>query len=82
MVFEGTTEVYKRIYRFNSKWVTKKEKHANLNWIRRILCLHSNLSNDNVISAKGQALVIQSLDSAIQQINLYPVDSAFSFPIT
>ena len=31
---------------------------------------------------KGQALVIQSLDSAIQQINLYPVDSAFSFPIT
>ena len=44
--------------------------------------LHSNLSNDNVISAKGQALVIQSLDSAIQQINLYPVDSAFSFPIT
>ena len=39
------------------------------------LCLHSNVSNDNIISAKGQALVIQSLDSAIQQINLYPVDS-------
>ena len=51
-------------------------------WIgfETFLCLHSNLSNDNVISAK--ALVIQSLDSAIQQINLYPVDSAFSFPIT
>ena len=25
MVFEGTTGVYKRIYRFNSKWVRKKE---------------------------------------------------------
>ena len=58
------------------------------------LCLRYNLSNDNVISAKGQALVVQRLDSTIQQINLYPVDntiqqinlypvdSAISSPIT
>ena len=31
MVFEETTEVYERIYRFNSKWIKKKEKYANLN---------------------------------------------------
>ena len=29
MVFEGTTGVYERIYRFNSKSVRKKEKYAN-----------------------------------------------------
>ena len=28
MVFEGTTGVYERIYRFNSKWVRQKEKYA------------------------------------------------------
>ena len=28
--------VYERIYRFNSKWVTKKEKYANSEWIWRI----------------------------------------------
>ena len=33
MVFEGTIWVYKRIYRFNSKWVRKKEKYANSKWI-------------------------------------------------
>ena len=33
MVFGGTTRVYKRIYRFNSKWVRKKEKYAISNWI-------------------------------------------------
>ena len=31
MVFEETTEVYERIYRFNSKWIKKKEKYVNLN---------------------------------------------------
>ena len=36
MVFEGTTLVYERIYRFNSKWVRKKEKYANSKWILRI----------------------------------------------
>ena len=29
MVFEGSTGVYERIYRFNSKWVRKEEKYAN-----------------------------------------------------
>ena len=29
MVFKGATGVYERIYCFNSKWVGKKEKHAN-----------------------------------------------------
>ena len=51
MVFEGTTGVHERIYRFNSKWVRKNEKYANSKWIWRIFCLRSNLSNDNVISA-------------------------------
>ena len=51
MVFEGTTGVYERIYRFNSKWVRKKEKYANSKWIWIIFCLRSNLSNDNIISA-------------------------------
>ena len=36
MVFERTTGVYERIYRFNSKWVRKKEKYANSKWILRI----------------------------------------------
>ena len=31
--FWGPTGVYKRIYRFNSKWVRKKEKYANSKWI-------------------------------------------------
>ena len=30
-VFEGTTGVYEHFYRFNSKWVRKKEKYANSN---------------------------------------------------
>ena len=38
MVFERTTGAYERIYRFNSKWVRKKEKYANSKWIWRI-CL-------------------------------------------
>ena len=29
-VFLGTTGVYERICRFNSKWIRKKEKYANL----------------------------------------------------
>ena len=33
MVFEGTTGVYERIYRFISKWDRKKEKYANSKWI-------------------------------------------------
>ena len=33
MVFEGTTGVYERIYRFISKGLRKKEKYANSKWI-------------------------------------------------
>ena len=56
MVFEETTGVYERIYRFNSKWVRKKEKYANSKWIEECFCLRSNLSNDNIISAKRPGL--------------------------
>ena len=46
MIFEGTTGVYERIYRFNSKsGVRTKEKYATSN------CLRSNLSNDDIFSA-------------------------------
>ena len=51
MVFEGTTGLYERLYRFNSRWVLrKKEKYGNSKkWIWRIfsLFLRSNLSNDD-----------------------------------
>ena len=54
MVFKGTTGVYERIYRFNSKCVRKGvgegggggregETDANSKWIWRICCLRSNL---------------------------------------
>ena len=36
MGFEETVGVYEPIYRFNSKWVRKKEKYANSKWIWRI----------------------------------------------
>ena len=52
MVFEGTTEVYERICRFNSKrlWVRKREKYAHSKWILRIFfCCCSFLSNDDVM---------------------------------
>ena len=42
VVFEGTAAAYERIYRFNSKWVRKKEKYANSKWIWIIFCLRSN----------------------------------------
>ena len=51
MVFEGTTGVYERIYRFNCKWVRKKEKYANSKIetnLRIFFCLRSNLSNTNI----------------------------------
>ena len=50
-VFGGITEVYEGIYRFNSKWVRTKEKYANSKWFDEFVCLRSNLSNDNIISA-------------------------------
>jgi len=52
MVFEGTTGVYERIYRFSSKGVRKKEKYANSKCISRNLLFYccSNLSNAGIIS--------------------------------
>ena len=51
MVFQGSTRVYKRICRFNSKWGRKKEKCATIKWIlRNLFCYFSNLSNDDKIS--------------------------------
>ena len=51
MVFEGTREVYERIYHFSSKWLRKKEKYANLKWIlTNLFCCSSNLSKDYIIS--------------------------------
>ena len=53
MVLEGTTGVYKRIYRFNSKSVRKKEKVCEFEIadLKNFLLALSNLSNDNIISA-------------------------------
>ena len=49
MVFEGTTGVYERIYRFRSKWVKKKEKYVNSKWIfRTFFGCCSNLSNNDI----------------------------------
>ena len=39
MVFEGTTGLCERIYRFNSKWVRQKEKYPNSKWIWRIIII-------------------------------------------
>ena len=41
--------MYELIYRFNSKCVRKKKKHANSKWILRISAV---LSNDDIISSK------------------------------
>ena len=52
MVFEGTTGLYECLYRFDSKWVTKKETYDKIgNGFEEFFCLRSNLSNDNIISA-------------------------------
>ena len=37
IIFERITGVYERIYRFNWKWVRKKEKYANSKWNSRNL---------------------------------------------
>ena len=51
VVFEGTTEVYERIYRFDSKLVRKKEKYVN-----------SNVRNDlpSPFTASFQALSVNA----------------------
>ena len=33
VVFEGTMGVFERIYRFNFKFVRKKEKYSNSKWV-------------------------------------------------
>ena len=47
MVFEEATGLYERLYRFNSKWVRKKEKYANYKWI---------WSSDIIISETGATM--------------------------
>ena len=46
MIFEKTTGVYERIYRFISKCLKKKEKYAN----KKYILLALNLKNDDIIS--------------------------------
>ena len=54
IVFEGTMEVYERIYHFNSKLLRKKEKYANSKWIlTNLFCCSSNLSKDYFISYRA-----------------------------
>ena len=55
---EGATGKYQRVYRFNSKWVRKKEKVCEFDECRfeESFCLRSNLSNDNVIFALWRGL--------------------------
>ena len=50
MSFKGATGGYERFYRFNSKWIRKKEKYANSNLIlSHLFCWRSILSNDDII---------------------------------
>ena len=54
IVFEGTREVYERIYHFSSKLLRKKEKYANSKWIlTNLFCCSSNLSKDYFISYRA-----------------------------
>ena len=76
IVFEGTTGVCERIlfYRFNSKWVRKREKYANSKWIWSIFCFRSNLSNNDIISAfillREKFLQFDWLRAVVFQLNL------------
>ena len=54
MLFEGTTGVYECIRCFNSKWVRKKRSMQIQNGFEEFFCLRSNLSNDNIISARSE----------------------------
>ena len=63
VVFEGTTEVYERIYRFNSKLVRKKEKYVNSTLIlRNLFCYCSNVRSDlpSPYTASFQALSVNA----------------------
>ena len=50
MVFEGTTGVYERIYRFNSNVKERGRNMRILNGFEEFFCVHSNLSNNDIIS--------------------------------
>ena len=45
MVYEGTMREYEHVYRFNSKWVRKKEKYGN-----------SSLSNNDIVFSQRPGL--------------------------
>ena len=52
MVFEGTTGVYERVYRFNSKGSKKEREICEFEMaLKNVFCLRYNLRNDNMISA-------------------------------
>ena len=51
MVFEGTTDLYERLCRFNpNEWERKKNMRIRSGF-EEFFCLRSKLSNDNIISA-------------------------------
>ena len=50
MVFEGTSGMYERIYRFNSKRIRKKQKYANSKCIlKNLFCWRSDSGNYDII---------------------------------
>ena len=53
--FEGITGVYGGIYRFNSKWVRKREKYADSKWnLKNLFCCCFNQGNDdNFLDARS-----------------------------
>jgi len=51
-------------------------------WLGRFKVINFWLNGMALKSLIQQAPVVQTLDSAIHQINLYPVDNAIGFPNT
>ena len=49
VVFEGSRGVYERIYVFYSKWIERKRNMQIRNGFEEFFCLHSNLSNDDIM---------------------------------
>ena len=52
IVFEGTTGVYERIYRFNYKWIRTNRNLRIRKAFEEFFYLRSKLSNNDIISAK------------------------------
>ena len=73
VVFEGTTEVYERIYRFDSKLVRKKEKYVN-----------SNVRNDlpSPYTASFQALSVNAFRWRIRDERPGDASKTFSDHVT